>query len=395
MAVLLLALAFSAALPVPVYASAGSLPVRIGYYGETGDYRLLCTFSYSQMDRLCDQTYKYSNVTNVGTVMGTIARGVPVTELLREAGIDPASVKTLNFRTTDGTLANNWFVSLDMGVWVNRTRYDYPKLRSSYDNSSGYVVPLPGALDGKTAVPAIIAIESFSTKSPTALLDPGLMTETDSYRFCVGQGSLEVGAAATEVTSNNSAKWIVGLDVTLKGTPADAADLSLALGEGDLIVGGQVRVEATLTGQALFEDLLDGTLTWSSSDPDIASVDADGLVTIHKAGVVTITATTSNGISRQVVLNCTTEGNADPGGDQGGDDPATPGDGGDSGNGSSGIQMREIAIRPGSAAEDGGSLVPLPEAPETPWAPAASAAAGLFFMGLGALVKLRRYHKEV
>ena len=346
------------------------------------------------MDRLCDEVYRYSNVTNVGTVMGTIARGVPITELLRAAGIDPASVKTLNFRTTDGTLANNWFVPLDMGLWVNQARYEYPKLRSAYDNSSGYVVPLPGALDGRIAVPAILAIESYSTKSPTAPLDPGLMSDEDSYRFCVGQGLLEAGVAATEVTSNNSAKWIVGLDVTLKGTPADATDLTLALGEGDLVVGGQVRIAATLEGQTLFEDQLDGHLTWTSSDPEIATVDEDGLVTIHQAGIVTITATTASGISRQVVLDCTGQGNTVPGRPDGGN-PVNPGDGSGSGTGSGGIQMREIAIRPGSTGQDGGSLVPLPEAPDTPWAPAASAAAGIFFMGLGAMVKLRRYHKEV
>lgn len=43
------------------------------------------------------------------------------------------------------------------------------------------------------------------------------------------------------------------------------------------------------------EDALDQTVTWTSSDPSIAAVDANGLVTAYAEGTVTITATANDG----------------------------------------------------------------------------------------------------
>ena len=43
------------------------------------------------------------------------------------------------------------------------------------------------------------------------------------------------------------------------------------------------------------ESATDKSLTWSSSDPDVASVNADGLVTAHKPGTAVITVATGDG----------------------------------------------------------------------------------------------------
>ncbi|MDD4163979.1 MAG: Ig-like domain-containing protein [Eubacteriales bacterium] len=52
---------------------------------------------------------------------------------------------------------------------------------------------------------------------------------------------------------------------------------------------------------------IDKTLTWTSSDPTVASVDQGGLVTMHKYGTATITATAVGGASASCVVNVTTE----------------------------------------------------------------------------------------
>ena len=44
----------------------------------------------------------------------------------------------------------------------------------------------------------------------------------------------------------------------------------------------------------------DKTVTWTSSDDTIATVDNTGLITFVKAGTATITATTSNGLTATV-----------------------------------------------------------------------------------------------
>lgn len=48
-----------------------------------------------------------------------------------------------------------------------------------------------------------------------------------------------------------------------------------------------------------------GTVTWSSSDEAVATVDGQGMVTAVAPGTATITATLENGQSAQCTVNCT------------------------------------------------------------------------------------------
>jgi len=389
---LLLAILLSAVFmfsPSPAFASAGTLEIRVGYFGDVHDYRLKTSFTYAKMNQLCDNIYYYHNVTNVGTVMGTVAQGVTMVELLEQAGIDPDSVQTVNFRTTDGTQVNNWFVSLSMQKWINKTRYYYPELRTSYDGSTGSVVPLAGALSGKVTVPSILAIRSFTTKSPTTALNPSLMTEVESYRFCVGQGDLAVGepVPTSEITSMNSAKWITGIDVTLYGSPSDAASLSISISNPNVKIGSTTKVAATVAGQDLFEDLLDGNITWSSSDRSIATVNKSGLVTIYKSGKVTITATTSNGLSKSVVINGVPSNESGNGAGTGNTNPPDY-------NGSSAL-MREITLAPSAVDGNGETVTPLPEEQRNPKALGAATGFGAVCLAIGMAYRITGYRKEV
>ena len=285
-----------------------TLTVRVGYFGDTKDYRVKARLSRSRLESLGTSVYKYENVTRVGTVMGTVARGPSIRAVLDAAGIDTGSVQVINLRTTDGNKQeNDWFVSLNMDEWVNNTRYYYPNLRANYECQNPEVLPLEGAAKGRKSVPAILAIESYSSKSAKETLEQSAMHTSDSYRFCTGQGVITEGKPTTDVSSMNSAKWIFGIDVTLYGSPSDATDLQLNLEDPKVKVGSKKKVMATVTGQELFGDKVQKKLTWSSSDPSIASVDQNGVVTIHKEGKVTITATTENGISRSIVINGVTK----------------------------------------------------------------------------------------
>lgn len=64
--------------------------------------------------------------------------------------------------------------------------------------------------------------------------------------------------------------------------------------------GNIERLELTILPE---DTTIDKTITWSSDDESIASVDQEGLVTGKSKGSTTITATTSNGLSIQATVN--------------------------------------------------------------------------------------------
>lgn len=62
--------------------------------------------------------------------------------------------------------------------------------------------------------------------------------------------------------------------------------------------------EAVITLHPIFEDMTDNQLIWSSSNTDIAEVDADGNVSIHQTGNCTITARSRfHNVETSIVLN--------------------------------------------------------------------------------------------
>ena len=73
--------------------------------------------------------------------------------------------------------------------------------------------------------------------------------------------------------------------------------------ETSIYVGGTETLTATITPG----DVINNTLTWSSSDTNVATVDQSGLVTAKKLGTATITATATDGsgVSASCIVNVT------------------------------------------------------------------------------------------
>lgn len=67
----------------------------------------------------------------------------------------------------------------------------------------------------------------------------------------------------------------------------------------DMEIGGNEKLTAIITPS----NATDKNVTWQSSDESIATIDSTGEVTAKKSGVVTITATTSNGKSSTITIN--------------------------------------------------------------------------------------------
>lgn len=76
---------------------------------------------------------------------------------------------------------------------------------------------------------------------------------------------------------------VVGSSVTVTGVEVDPEETSIPVGE-----------QAQLTANVLPENATNKDVSWSSDDPDVASVDANGLVTGVSVGTAQITATTDD-----------------------------------------------------------------------------------------------------
>lgn len=287
-----------------------TLSVRVQYFGERGDMiREKARFTRDELEDLGAQTWYYSNVTSVGTVMSMAAYGPEVLAIIEAAGIDPASVSNVTFRTTDGYTRN-----FKVDQHLSGGRYYYPYLSSGYErNEEGTALtPLEGSLDNALEVPSILALTFGATKAPDARAEDLSQGTKDTFRFCMGQTPLMEGQQTRpgqdggDVSSMDSVHSIYGMDVTLIGSPVSGIGIDPV--DSKLKVGSVTKLQISIAGDELFAEDFDkalGKLTWSSSDPSVAKVDKQGNVTVLKPGKVTITVRAANGMTASVTINGT------------------------------------------------------------------------------------------
>ena len=284
------------------------LVVRVQYYGEIGDkIREKARFSRSELESMGAQTWYYTNITRVGTVMSMAAYGPEVLTIIDAAGIDIGSVGNITFRTTDGYTRN-----FTVDKHLRADKYYYPELPSCYErNEAGNALtPTEGALEGKSNVPAILALEFGASKAPGVHAEELEMSTDQTYRFCMGQGDLTEGKmtdpsdSGGDISSMESCHSIYGIDVTLTGSPIKG--INLDIDDTDIKVGSMKRISATFSVDEAFEGAFTAEdLTWTSSDESIATVNQDGEVTIHRNGSVIITAVAPDGTKAEIVINGT------------------------------------------------------------------------------------------
>ena len=115
--------------------------------------------------------------------------------------------------------------------------------------------------------------------------------------------SVDVSGVVTGVKVGNTtitATAVSGVkatcEITVEPTPADGVSLNLS----------EVKLKAaqtvSLTATVLPETTTDKDVSWSSSDENVAAVDANGVVTAVAVGEATITAATKNGKSAACIV---------------------------------------------------------------------------------------------
>lgn len=173
-------------------------------------------------------------------------------------------------------------------------------------NVVGDAVSLGGY--GYTSIPTIVVGGSYQIGIAQAPSD----ATNISYKFSssdpsivkVNEAGVITGVSAGDATvtfsiyQNNSSYPSATVDVPTKVNNVDATGITLNETTVSLPVNETSQLVATVTPTGT----TDKTVTWSSSDPSVATVDVNGLVTGVADGVAVITATTVNGLTAKVTV---------------------------------------------------------------------------------------------
>ncbi|OBR90755.1 bacterial Ig-like domain (group 2) [Clostridium ragsdalei P11] len=257
-------------------AAADTLTIKVGYYG--GPYYVKKVYSLKDLQAFPQVAQTYTFIDNMPAVVLESARGVKLTDLLSNAGIDMNSIEEFHFYCTDVKVG--WYQSIPKSYLLDTTRYYYPNLPTHWDDDTGSA--LSRAADKPVKVNAIIAYEDNWKRFATSPDFTDMQTDT-RYRLVFGQ---------TDTSTHNafkSAKWIHAIEVMLGGKPP--AGVTLNQNIANLKVGSTFNLTANVSGG---KDS-DKRLNWSSSNTDVAKVDENGKVTIVGNGTANITVSTKVG----------------------------------------------------------------------------------------------------
>ncbi len=291
--------------------AADTLTFKVGYFG--GPYYTKKVYTLSDLDALPQVRQSYTFIDSMPAVSIDSAVGVKLTDLLADAGIDVNSVQKIYFYASD--IKTGWYQCLDKTYLLDTTRYYYPNLPSNWDYETQK--PLPGAAAGAIQVPALIAYkDNWQRYADTP--DFSVYDTSTRFRLLFGQSN------SSEVTAPQSAKWVHAIEVMLGGMPP--AGVTLDQNMVDLKVGSTVRLTASVDPYEATEK----SVSWSSSDTSIATVDKNGLVTVVGEGTATITVSTVVG---NMTAACVVNGPKQGGGAQG----ALPAGAGSNQSGAEGI----------------------------------------------------------
>lgn len=138
---------------------------------------------------------------------------------------------------------------------------------------------------------------SSSSKSSTSSSGSGTSSGSSSGSGS-GSGS---SSSSSSSTSSGSSSTSSSSSKTSTSVPSTIAVTEIQIEEKieDMEIGENEKLTATITPS----NATDKNVTWQSSDVNVATVDQTGEVSAKKSGVVTITATTSNGKSSTITIN--------------------------------------------------------------------------------------------
>lgn len=235
----------------------------------------------------------------------------------------PDSVTSIGYDTFRGCINALVYVNSEAVKKLVTTTYSFSDpIKSSQVVVSGQTATVKVTsidLNTQNLYLSVGKTQAFTpTVMPSDASNKGLIWETSNQDIAMVDNSgnitgMGVGTATITCTSKDGSKVSTNCSVTVtKGTVQviKAESISLSTTNSSWAVG-QTGV---LTASILPSNTTNKTVTWSSSDNNIATVTSAGVVTPKTAGSVTITATANDGSGAKGTKTITVSGQSTTGG---------------------------------------------------------------------------------
>ena len=195
--------------------------------------------------------------------------------------------------------------ALDKGYDVNVEVIDEAGSSAWYNEENVKLAPATVAVTGVTVAPAALTLEVGQTGALTATVTPTTATNkavtwtssAPAIATVDASGTVKgiaPGTATITVKTADGGKTAT-CAVTVKAAAAPAVKVTgITLNHASITVNGDLE-RVQLIATVAPATATDQSLTWTSSDASVASVDGAGLVTIRKKGKATVTAKANDG----------------------------------------------------------------------------------------------------
>lgn len=147
-----------------------------------------------------------------------------------------------------------------------------------------------------------------ATVAPADATDPTLTWTSSNVAVATVSATglvtaVSAGSATITAKANDGSGVSASCNITVEKPVVLVTSVTLSQTAATLTEGDTFQLEATVSP----EDATDSSLTWSSSNPSVATVDANGLVTAVAEGQATITAKTNDGSGKKATCTITVE----------------------------------------------------------------------------------------
>ena len=195
--------------------------------------------------------------------------------------------------------------ALDKGYDVNVEVIDEASSSAWYNEENVKLASATVAVTGVTVAPAALTLEVGQTGALTATVAPATATNkavtwtssAPAIATVDASGTVKgiaTGTATITVKTADGGKTAT-CAVTVKEAAAPAVKVTgITLNHASITVNGDLE-RVQLIATVAPATATDQSLTWTSSDASVASVDGAGLVTIRKKGKATVTAKANDG----------------------------------------------------------------------------------------------------